>query len=154
MPMTPATEALTAFERLRIDNTFDLMKRFRSFSPERKSEVLQQLAGHAPRLYAEVLRLEDVLLPLTVERDNLRKMLEDANAREELQTAVTRKLWTVIRLVVDKMGCSIPPCDGISGRPCEIHQAIADLTEPPPAPMCKPDPLHDIFPATGEGRPT
>lgn len=110
-------------------------------------------------------RVDAALLATIVERDNLRKMLEDSNQREELQLEVANKygallveVESVLQNVVSEPGWrrridwKYGPQDpgGVNG----CFEKVKETLHPKPVPMCAPDPLHDIFPATGEGRPT
>jgi hypothetical protein len=105
-----------------------------------------------PEIQTALTDASVALFSANVELENLRKMLADANAREEAQIKRLGRLNTIIKLVVDRGACSIVPCDGIGDRKCDVHQAIADL-DPKPVPMCKVDALEDLFPPA-EGSPT
>ncbi len=142
--------------------------------------------GHAlqiangQRLIKESNRLEDDLLAATVERDNLRKMLDDANQREQQQIEAANDLrrqrddardardaaLKAANVESDKLQnaarearelrCILRPQQRLPVALAAVDQYNALLdklaAEEQITPMCKPDPLDGVFP--GEGSPT
>lgn len=119
----PAEKPLTEQQRKEIERHLLQLSATPTASIGTKVHILQNCAIDAIRLYKELHRL--ALIPksedataLVVERDNLKKMLDDANAREEALIATLgefKRRWPL------------------------VYEEIVEK----PVPMCRPDPAAD-----------
>lgn len=150
MPMAPASNPLDAIERMEVENTIEAMRGFKKMAPFARQKLVNALAGHTLRLWAEVLRLEEELKSVEKISDNRRIGIETAATRElnlvdKWHDAETRaglaqdKLYAAVELLreLDKTG---------SVNPEKIRKILE--ANPGPVPMCQ-DPIADIISPPG-----
>lgn len=127
---------------------------YRMISEIRHLQSLLESGKEACALSArEQLAMESTLLAMTVERDNLAKMLEDANQREQLLIEKAREMKQALGWFTG-FQCTMDTC-GVDACGHQYARAALGISNERPVPMCKPDPMADVFPpARGEGRPS
>ncbi len=107
-------------------------------NPDDMPDLIEQLRH-------SVLKLGDDLLETIVERDNLRKMLDDSKA----ELAELRRQRDDAR---DARDAAIKKAES---QPCTcatlgVWRCLASFeAHQKPVPMCKPDPLADLYPEGG-----
>ncbi len=114
-------------------------------------ERLRPLADAKNDLRKELSRVDAALLAMTVERDNLKKMLEDERQRPDAMRTLAREILSHVQ-----SGVLVHLPHGRSKQLSVSENVIEGwqrILSPKPVPMCQ-DPLVDLFPASGEGRPT
>lgn len=157
----PAEKPLTEQQRKEIERHLLQLSAAPTASLGTKIQILQNAAIDAVRLYKELHRLANATeadtLAIIVDRDNLTKMLDDANEREQVQI----QAWNVERkraydldllaremLVAIRSGgtlCSIGSVDNVREVRFYVDtiKRWGEMLDPSPIPMCRPDQVSD-----------